>query len=279
MILLKRDWRVQIDTQVFTGHAVSFDITKSTKREPNTCTVKVLNLSADQRQAIQALSLKKKKSGTQSGQIRVAVEAGYVGARSLLFRGDLRTAESVREGATWTTTVEGEDGGRSILQARVNQSFPAGTPVVSVVRACAKALGLGLGNTDELTAAAQTRGGSTFTGGTVLSGKAEQELTHILLSCGLTWSVQQGNVQILRAGAALSTNVVHLAEGTGLVDSPVVNPDGSVSARALLVPGLFPGGRVAITSSTAKGTYTIKEMQSTGESEGQDWYHDLELKV
>ena len=279
--LFKWDWRVTIADQAYTGHDVRFEIEKTLKREPNSCQVSIYNLSEKQRNAIQALSLPKKKasSALQSGKIPVEVEAGYIGARALWFRGDLRTAQSVRDGADWITTVEGEDGGRSILAARINQSFPEGTSVVAVVRACAKAMGLGLGNTDELTRAARTRAGSTFSHGTVLSGKADQELTQLLLSCGLTWSVQNGNLQILKAGAALSTSVLRLAAGTGLLGAPVVNPDGTIEATVQMVAGLFPGGRVQLDSETIKGVYTITKLKTVGDSSGTDWGHTLTMKV
>lgn len=277
--LFRWDWRIMVADQAYTGHDVRFEIEKTIKREPNTCQVAIFNLSEAQRNSIQALSLPKKKSGTNTGKIPVEVEAGYVGARALWFRGDLRTAQSVRDGADWITTVEGEDGGRSILTSRINESFPEGTPVATVVRACVRAMGLGLGNVQELSSAAATRAGTTFANGTVLSGKADQELTHVLASCGLTWSVQNGNVQLLKAGQALSTSVLRLAAGTGLLGAPIVNPDGTIEATVQMVAGLFPGGRAQIDSSTVRGVYTVQKIRTTGDSAGTEWGHVLTMKV
>ena len=276
--LFRKAWKVQIDTIQTDAHDLIFSIEKTLKRQPNTCTVSVYNLSDAQRKQIENLSIAKKKG---RGKIRVQIEAGHAGNTSLLFRGDLRTARTERAGPDLVTTIEGDDGGRDILLARVSRSFPPGTSVLTVVRALAIALGIGEGNLATL--AYSTRGGSTFARGTVLTGKADEELTRILHSCGLTWSVQNGALQVLRAGAALATAAVVLRarEGqsyTGLVGTPSVDPDGTVNATALIQPGLDPGGRAQIDCPTLTGLYQIRNVTYEGDTASDSWYANLELK-
>jgi len=276
--LYKKSWKVQVDTISTDAHDCAFEVVKTRKRQPNTCSLKIWNLSDAQRQQIEALSIKKK---TGRGKIRVQIEAGHVGNTSILFRGDLRSAVNTREGPDLITTVEGEDGGRDVLKARVSRSFDSGTSVLTVVRALVQALGVGEGNLAALQY--RTRGGTTFATGTVLTGKADEELTRILHSCGVTWSIQNGALQVLEAGKALSTAAVLLRarDGqtfTGLTDTPSVDPQGLVSARALIQPGLDPGARVKIDCPTLTGVYQIQAVRYVGATDATDWHAELECK-
>lgn len=282
--LFKKTWKVSVDTIQTDAHDVAFQIVKTRKRQPNTCSLTIWNLSEPQRRALEALSIPQKtaagKQRTGRGKIRVQVEAGYDGETSLLFRGDLRTAVTTREGPDLVTTIEGDDGGRDVLLARVSRSYRPGTPVVTVIRDLVTALGIGEGNLNSL--AYTTRGGSTFAGGTTLSGKADENLTRLLHSCGVTWSVQNGALQVLQAGKALATTAVLLTPSTGLIGTPCVSPEGLIMAEALLVPGIFPGGRVKIQCPTLTGLYTVYNVSHVGDSAavGQGtWTHQIEMRA
>jgi hypothetical protein len=269
-------YSLTLDTLKVTGLTVEFEIEKSIKRTPNTAVIRVRNLSKEQRDHLSSLSVNK-KAGT--GKIRCELVAGYKDEYGLIFRGDLRNATHTREGATWITQVEGEDGGRSSLKARVNQTFPAGTPVATVVLACAAALGVGPGNLPSLTALLATRGGRTFPAGTVLSGQASEELHHLLASCGYTYSIQNGALQIQKAGKPLLAVGALLSEATGLVETPSVNPDGTVSAKTLIIPNIYPGARCVLASAAVQGQYQIRSIKYQGNSFTKDWYASLELKA
>lgn len=285
-----KKWRVTIDTIATDAHDLTFEVVKTVKRAPNRCSLSIYNLTGEQREHLESLSVykhkKKKGSGSKGksrgprGHIPVSIEAGYQDeGTSLLFRGDLRVAMSERQGPDIVTTIEGEDGGRSMLESRVSRSFPPGTPVAAVVRACVEALGLGAGNSASL--AYTTRSGGTFPAGTTLQGQAHEELTGVLRSCGMSWSVQNGAVQILQAGQPLAISAVRLSADTGLVETPTVDPYGIVHAKALLVPGLFPGGRVQLEPNpetvSARGLFQITAVRYRGDTKGE-WVAELECR-
>ena len=282
--LFRKTWKVSIDTIQTDAHDVAFQIVKTKKRQPNTCTLSIWNLSEAQRKQIEALSIPQKTTaGTQRtgrGKIRVQVEAGLGGETSLLFRGDLRTAITVREGPDLITTIEGDDGGRDILLARVSRSYKPGTAVRTVVRDLVTALGIGTGNLDSLNYA--TRAGQTFPGGTVLTGKADEILTRLLHSCGCTWSVQNGALQVLQAGAGLALSAVLLSvDNRTLVGTPSVSPEGYVQVEALMVPGIFPGARVQVKCPSLTGLYTVHNVTHSGDSMAVGpgtWTHLLECR-
>lgn len=270
-----RAYKLTIDRFNVSGLDIVFEIEKSVKREPNKATIKVFNMPVEIRRYLSALSTKKKKG---PGKIRVELEAGYVENKSLIFRGDLRTAISEQDGPDVVTTLEGEDGGRSMLWARINQTFPAGTRVDSVITACAQALGVGIGNTMEVVRLARLEGGGgIFTAGTTLSGSAHHELDGLLKSIGMTWSIQNGAIQILKRGRAVQTTSIKLTPDSGLVGSPQRQPDGTISFKALLNPEIYPGRQISFEEEGLSGTYKVKKLKYQGDSVGLDWYVDGEV--
>lgn len=267
---------VRVDRLQITGLDVAWDIVKSTKKgEHNSCTLRIWGLSADSRRSIEALSLKPKADGLQSGNIRVEIEAGYLTtSRALIFRGDLRTAKSERQGAEIVTSIEGEDGGRSVLRARIAKSFPAGTDLAAVVKACASAMGVGVGNLSDVTATLR----HAYRGGLSLSGSAPDALRNVLRPLGIVYSVQNGVLQTMRAGTGLTTQAVLLNSSSGLVGSPVRDADGTVTFTSLLNPDIIVGGRVVFATLDLKGAYQVKKLTITGERAGNDWYSQGECK-
>lgn len=272
MTLFIHEYRLKVDTLLITGLHIAGEVAKHLKRTPNTCELSVSNLSRAHREQLEALSSHKAKG---KGKIQTSLEVGYPGQLELIFRGDLRHAASTKDGGTWTTKIEGDDGGRSVLSARVNQAFPPGATVAQVAIACAKAMGVGVGNLPDVASQLRTRAGVTYPNGTAISGQAPEELQGILASCGYTYSIQNGVIQVLKAGKALRGQAVLLTESTGLVSTPTVSPKGIVSAIGLIQPGLYPGAMVKIRSSTATGQYKIIQTKYAL----PDWYAHLECKV
>jgi hypothetical protein len=298
--LYRRQWAVTIgpirieglgagDGLELAGLDVSFEVESSLAREPNTCSVKVYNLSPEHRRRLDS-----------SAMLPVRVEAGYYQAMTVLFDGDVRVAESRLRAASHrqaqsrlgalaqtvdlvdiVTEIEAEDGGRAWREATVTRSFGPGTPISEVLGACVDALGVGRGNLDELDSEALYNGGDlrTFAEGTVLSGQARREVDRIVRSCGMTWSVQGGAFQLMRAGQALATRATLLNSGTGLVGSPAVDAEGYVTATSLLNGNLYPGRPVVLQSREVEGSYKVKKVRHYGETSGADWSSEVTLEA
>lgn len=268
-----RSWRLDVDTIRIEGDAsegleISADVERSIKHEPNTASVRVWNLPRDARRKLQQLSVK----GKQPGKIRTELHAGYDGVNILLFKGDLRFANSEQDGADWVTTIEGDDGGRARLDARVSQSFPPGTRVDQVIKACTDALGLGTGNLLPLLS-----GLPAYDAGTSLEGRASDCLRGLLRGLGLSYSVQHGTLQALQNGAALGGLVTKLTPTSGLVGTPTRTPEGRVQCTSLLRPGLDPGLRVRLESEDLQGTYKVRSVRYEIDASANPWYAHLEL--
>ena len=294
-VLDRRTWRISVaGAELPPDVDVSFEISKTRReRRLNSCRLAIYNLSKSTREELEGLGLdvKANKKGTgkgsfkqvgvQSGDIRVEIEAGYrdTGA-SLIFRGDLRTCSSERTGVDIVTTIWGEDGGRSALAARAVGTFPAGTPVANVARYCAARAGVGEGNL--VAALSGLLPGSVpagvYTEGTVLHGPALDQLRGILRPLGVSFTIQDGALQCLGKGGYIPSTTVVLGPTSGLVGSPVKDPNGYVTATALIQPGLFVGGRVRFETEDFRGDFKIHGVEYEGQTYGLPWYAKLECK-
>jgi hypothetical protein len=276
--LFRRKVRLQVDTLRFTELDVSFSIEKSLRSTPNKATIKVTNLNEQSRGQLDELSLNRSRG---TGRIRTVLEVGYGdNPLSTIFSGDLRNARSEETPpGTWVTSLEGEDAGRAFLWARVNSSFPPGATPLQVASACAEAMGVGIGNLREaLAGATLEQGGDNYEAGTVVTGSAPDELRGVLRSCGLTYSVQDNVIQVLRRGHAIQRTAVSLAWNTGLVGAPVKQLDGTIKLSCLLNPDIYPSRQIQIQSRTVNGTFKAEKVKYTGDTAAVAWYCEIEAK-
>jgi hypothetical protein len=140
-----------------------------------------------------------------------------------------------------------------------------------------------------------------------LAGDVASQMTRVVESIGLTWSIQSGAIQLLQKGKALNLTAIKLSASTGLIGSPEAAIDSSVSlgnpqqfakgakqtvarppkpkdpsiirARCLLIPGMVPGRAVSLDSAAVKGDYVATECEAVGQSWSDVWGYNLVLRV
>jgi hypothetical protein len=272
--LFDRKWEVRIGTKEKGGLDVSelrtaFHVKKTLKREPNTCELKIWNLSEESRAKLSAKALD------------VSLNAGYAATGvHQLYLGQVRSAVSRVDGPDIITTVSSGDGEKAQQGTWINQPVGPATPALQVFQAIVQELGkkgVGAGNAAELAALLSARGIATFhpTGG-VLSGNAAMVLTDLCRSAGIEWSIQDGVIQFVDVIKPRSNFAVLLSPATGLKGSPAVNAKGEVDAKCSLIPGLRPGDLVVFDSVAVKGGYKITEIEYVGDTHGDEW--DAEIK-
>lgn len=249
------------------GLRIVFKVVKTDQKEPNTAEVSVYNLSASSR-------AKLKQKG-----VRLVLEAGYAGTGiAQLFVGDTRTTDHVREGADFKTLLKAGDAERSIRYARASLSFARGATVADVVKGCTAAMGLALGNT---TSQLPKLSKVLYQGWTA-HGAASSELERILATVGYGYSVQDGSVQILAPGEALTLAIPDVTPQSGLIGSPEMGaPEKkgkapSLHYRELLRPQARPGGRAHVKSERYDGIFRSRKVTHDGDTRGGNWYTDHE---
>lgn len=297
--LFPRAWSVTVDNLNVSALDIEFSVLRSIKAVPNKCVLTLWNLNPDHR----AQMLKRNKpnpTGKLVG-VPVQIDAGYIGNTFTIFNGDLREVVSQRQTNDWKTILSGDDGGRAFRESRINQQFSKGTLLSTVIQQCASAMNVGIGNVATATSSAQIASwGATLPGSLTLSGRASQMLDQVLKSAGLTWSIQDGAIQVLPKGQALGRSAILISADTGLLDSPEASIDSTVSLgnpqqfaagarqkvakppkpkdpsilkiHTLLIPGMVPGQLIQLKSQAFSGTYVLTECRYIGRSWApNDW--------
>ncbi len=247
---------------------MSFSVKKDLTSKPNTVDLKILNLNPDHRSAIEQLKA-----------ARVQIEAGYESGTSVIFIGDLRTSVSTWSDSDCTTSLSAGDGEKAIQRSRINLSVKKNTKTADVLKMVARALGVGEGNLNAAASKLSSSGiADVFAAGTVLTGSAAREMTSICRSSKLTWSIQDGKLQILPLRQTLAGEALYISPSTGLVGSPSVDNKKILSCKIKIIQDVFPGRKMVIESNRIKGQYRIEECTYAGETHGDAWDIDIKAK-
>lgn len=245
------------------GLRIVFKIKKTSQKEPNTFEIVIYNLAPENRVKLQ-----------QKG-VRLLLEAGYAGiGLQRICLGDVRTADHIRDHADWKTTLTGGDGERSFQFARSSESFAAGSTVGQVVQFIVSSMGLALGNS----AAQASKLSKVLQQGWTSHGAASSELDRILRSVGYSYSIQDGELQILAPGESVAQSIPLLSPSTGLLGSPEMgSPEKKgkpqlLKYRSLLQPEARPGGRNRVQGERYDGIFRDRTIEHSGDTHGGEWF-------
>jgi len=270
--LFRRAYSLVVGTQDISKLAIEFSVKKSLKPgTPNSCDLKVRNLSEDTRLYF----------GMLGPSIPVTLSAGYADpvGMSVLFQGTVRgSLPAVTEGPDIVSHLSSGDKAHALAQSRINTNFAAGTSPQQVIQSIAAAMGVGVGNIGHAVQVLGAKGVASMFSGAGISGKASYWLNNLCKSSNLEWSVQNGALQFLEKNKPLNATAIILSASTGLLGSPSVDNKGVVQCSALLIPGLTPGRLVSIQAKSLQGVFRIFETEAEGQSYGDPWQMNLSLK-
>lgn len=286
--LFDRKVRVVLHTLEVTDLRVAFHASRSLRKDPNTCEIRIWNLNRDHQRQLQeqktiplrleaGYAVPPSQLGAEAGAALDAIGFGGSSADTqlpALFDGELRRAFTSREGGDLVTTISSGDGEKAGQGKRVRVSFRPGLRWRTLLTGLAKDAGVGIGNSLLEIGGLLPLEIST---GIAMSGSSLDNLDTLFQSQGFEMSVQNGELQVMGGGAALSGTAVELSEASGLVDAPEPGSDGKVKIRALLQPGLEPGRLVKVVSERVNGSFRVEQWDAIGDTHGQDWYAELEV--
>lgn len=268
---------------------IRFHVEQSDFESPNNARIRVYNLSDATAKQVQ-------------GEFnRVTLSAGYAGGPyGIIFQGTMMQFRRGKENNV-TTYLEilAADGDTFYNFGTVNQSLPLGSSAAQR----AKVLTTAAGAPPPITGADGLFGG-TLPRGKVLYGMFRDQMRTLARSNGATWSIQDGQVQVIQLQDYLPSQAVVLNSQTGLIGIPEQTEQG-VEARVLINPKLRVGALVQINNSlinqtvnanpnqpvpfnrytglqllartTEDGLYRLYSSEHSGDSRGQEWYSDLIL--
>jgi|GEM_PF-1271711 hypothetical protein len=273
------------------GQQLGLDVWFSVRRTlkagtPNTCDLKIWNLSNSSRFAIESSSQSVSTSianiaaapGAPDTGVPVKIEAGYVGNMSTIFLGNMRSAQTVRDGEDLVTEIQTGDGDDAMQVARVNEhSGP--TNAYAVAQKLLTAMGFPTSNTGNLNAVKSVMQASTlYQQGVLLKGNPADMMIDLCKSIGLEFSIQSNQPQFLSLGEPLAGSGYEFSSATGLIGNPSVDTKGILTCVVLMVPGLKPGDPISMDAEFVTGNYRIESITTVGDSAGNDWCHRIEAR-
>lgn len=246
---------------------VVFKVKRTLKKEPSHSEITIYNLAPATRAQF-----------SPGKDARVWLSAGYAGAVGEVFQGDVTFAQSSREEPDSVLKLELGDGARAYKHARMTESFAPGTTRGDILRRLVAKCGLDPGNAPDYYSSLTGQAVNGYSVDTPVS----HSLTEVLLAENLTWSVQGGAIQILPVSGYIAKPAVLLTPLSGLIGSPKWgSPEKKGGKRtlkfqSLLQAQLVPGGRVKLEAEDVKGTFVLREVEHSGDTEGTEWVSDCE---
>lgn len=264
---------------------VSFKVEKSDSKDPNRAVVEIYNLNKANRSVLKdgsaliakAISLAKKTKTQPVWDWPLVIEAGYVGSKSQIFSGDVKFADSRKDSVDWVTTIEAEDAGNQLANARISKSLGPGSTMYQILNELAIALNVGSGNS-LLKFATQLSGLRVYKKGVVLHGKVSDLLDRYCTSAGFRWCVMDGQLQVLGKNESLLETVVILNSSTGLIGSPELGEEGTIKCTALMQGRIKPGKKLLVESEKVTGSFRTEKVIFEGDTWGENWYSQIEAR-
>jgi hypothetical protein len=264
MMKFNRNYQLSVETQegntltIELPFTIEFDITRNTLSSANVCQVRLYNLSERNRNQIFFNAF------NQSQFRAILLKAGYGTNLSTVFTGNISQAWSVREGVNFITQIECYDGGYAFVNGNVDISFPAGTPIKTVVTTL-------MGFLPNVSIGAVGNFTGVLNRANTYSGNAAQLLFEIT---GGAFFIDQGKAYALQSdeyvpaigNAAQSQPTILISDQTGLLNTPVLEQT-IVRFEMLFEPSLNVGRLVFLQSTTnpnLNGFYKITAVKHRG---------------
>ncbi len=265
---------------------VSFEISKDAQEEPNDHRVRIYNLAADTRRALDEPGL------------RCALYAGYAeeGGPLLMASGSVVYAYTWYEPPDVVTELAVKDGYTEVRDTAVSIGLGPGAQASAIIRDVASQMGLPLVMADDVPDRRWQQGFSFY-------GAARTALHKVTQGTGLEWSIQNQQLQVVRRRGTTRRKAVVLAADTGLIGYPERTREAArekarvrdgqtnddvrlVSARqqrdgwrvtSLLLPTINPGDLVKLESRAVQAFQRVEAVRHYGDSAGGDWQSELQL--
>lgn len=274
---------------------VTFETKQEDEESPNNAQVRVYNLAPETMTRI------------QKEYTRVILQAGYDGNFGVIFDGTIKQFRIGKEDSTTTyMDLLAADGDRAYNWATVSKSLAAGSTPAQRISALVGAMAPQGVTPGQIIIPENT--GGVLPRGRVLFGLARNALRDQVRSTGSTWSIQNGQVNVIPLDGYLPGEAVVLNARTGLIGRAEQTQEG-VRARSLINPRIVQGGLVKIDNAsinqtvqqkdfaipgaqlpynqyagiqqfadvTADGLYRVYVAEFKGDTRGLPWWEDLIL--
>ncbi|MEE9374553.1 MAG: hypothetical protein V3V00_15970 [Saprospiraceae bacterium] len=243
---------VTAESVLIEGFHMSFSITKSDTKEPNTCELNIWNLNVNTRSKLAKLD------------DFAFVSAGYKKADTTetVFVGNITNVVDRFEPPEIITTISIADGEKVLNSKKVSVSYGKGSKAVQILKDLVSKLGIPLKtNLDKLGIK------EIFNTGFSHTGQVKTAIKKVSAFAGLDWSIQNGEIKFTLEDKSDGSILISLNSDSGLIGTPErtkikdnrrkskVELDG-YKIVSLMQPSVEPQGQIEI-SSFATGSNKI----------------------
>jgi len=279
MHLFNRVASVTVEGSAATGVEISglrfvFKIEKTKTSTQNSLKLKIYNLSEDTIARIQEKDSK------------ITLKVGYVedSGAEIIFSGSITRVISVKDYPHTILDIESGDGMNKLREARSNLSNISGVGVTQVLEQLSKDLGIVV---REITKDIK----ESFNNGFSFVGPTKDAIDTITKQFGLEWSIQDGELQILKAGTPNRDRVPLISKDTGMVGSPeliisdatvlqaVTSGSAKYRVNILMNPKIRPTSEIRLESRVATGNFIVNSVSHNGDTHGKVWNTLMEVSA
>lgn len=267
-----------------TGLRVVFRITKNLGVSSNTAIISIYNLSQDTRNKL-------------SGVFDImTMEAGYAegDGLKLMFKGNIQSTATKRQGADLVTTILSGDGLRALIDTKFNKGYAAGTSAWTILDDILDSFDLPKKISDRLKAIARKKG-KKYANAFTSAGSARKAMDRMMKKLDAEWSIQNGAIKVLELEDVDDSPVILLSPETGLIGLPIrindlkkrqdtkkkIVPGSAIKnvhrkgweVESLLLPEVEPGARLKVEEPTTgiNGVFRVEELEHIGDNFGTNW--------
>jgi len=217
---------------------MDFDILSNRKSKPNQAKITIWNLSETTRNLF---------SEDLQG---IEFSAGYQTTPVLIFRGATNNVLHVPGRVDYQSIIFAGEGQKEFSESVFNKSYAKGTPLSLVLKEVSASLGLPAEIDDESV-------DHVLLTGLSLSGRTKDVLDRVTADHGLTWSIQHGTTEIVKAGEPprRDASAIVVSTDTGLLESPVLT-DRGVRVKSMLDARIRPSRLIDVRPRSTTLNYS-----------------------
>jgi len=234
------------------GFRISFNIEKNDDANANKGTVSVYNISQSSRSFI------------ENENLITFLKAGYINQISTIFFGDIQDRKTERNNSDVITTLEIVDQGKLLDTANVQIGLGPGATNIQAFSAAESALQLIIPPRQKNNLPIKR-----YTNGYSYTGTAIRLLEKLAEEIDYNFSIQDGEIQILKNNESTNESVVVVSPNSGLIGTPTKTQNG-VEFSTLINPDIRIGRLIKLESkqiqNAQSGNSDTKASQSLKDS-------------
>ena len=209
----------------------------------------------------------------------VSMRAGYGDKLSLIFTGIVTYASTTMDSADRKTEIEVVDNLIEIRDTYISVSYSGTVNWKTIFDDVAAAMGVAVSYSYNATFTDVSNGYSFV-------GLARDIMTKGCDCCGLSWSLQNGVMQVKKSGDTMDKEVYVLSAETGLIGIParvVVTEDEEEGNTLGWDVDIFLNGAINVDdyvyleSDVVTGYYRVYSIEYTGDNQASDWICSIRL--